>query len=75
MSDPQQRSAPLAGRQNQTFVKRQKEQKRLERASAKRAARQAKRADKAAGIKQPELSEEIGLPGDEDSAPEDPTTA
>ena len=39
----------MAGRQNTSFLKRQKEQKRAEKASAKRAARQARRVEKAAG--------------------------
>ena len=39
----------MAGRQNNSFLKRQKEQKRLEKASAKRAARQQRRDEKAAG--------------------------
>ena len=38
----------------------------MERASAKRAARQARRAEKAAGVKEPEVTEEIipAEPGD-----------
>lgn len=39
----------MAGRQNTSFLKRQKEQKRADKASAKRAARQARRDEKAAG--------------------------
>ena len=38
----------MAGRQNPSFLKRQKERKRAEKATAKRAARQARRDDKAA---------------------------
>ena len=37
----------MAGRKNPSFLKRQKEQKRVERATAKRAARQARREEKA----------------------------
>ena len=61
-----QRRSPVAGRRNPTFLKRQKEQIRVERASAKRAARQARRAEKAAGVKEPEVTEEIipAEPGD-----------
>lgn len=39
----------MAGRKNPSFLKRQKEQKRVERATAKRAARQTRREEKAAG--------------------------
>ena len=38
----------MAGRQNMSFLKRQKEQKRAEKANAKRAARQARRDEKTA---------------------------
>ena len=44
----------MAGRGNPSFLKRQKEQKRLERAQAKRAAQQARRELRAAGGAPPE---------------------
>jgi hypothetical protein len=59
----------LAGRQNPSFLKRQKEQKRREKAEAKRAARQARRAGKAAG----ESADEA--PGDESLQPRDDAEA
>jgi hypothetical protein len=58
----------VAGRRNPTFLKRQKEQKRMEKASAKRAARQQRRADRAAGIKDEAVIEEEPLgPVDEEN--------
>jgi len=46
----------MAGRGAPTFLKRQKEQKRAERANAKRAAQQARRDERAAGVKEPDDS-------------------
>ena len=47
----------MAGRQNNSFLKRQKEQKRAEKAAAKRAARQARRDEKAAGNREEPIVE------------------
>jgi hypothetical protein len=47
----------MAGRQNTTFLKRQKEQKRTEKATAKRAARQARRDEKAANNREEPIIE------------------
>ena len=47
----------MAGRQNPSFLKRQKEQKRAEKANAKRAARQARRDQKAAGNREEPIVE------------------
>lgn len=47
----------MAGRQNTSFLKRQKEQKRAEKASAKRAARQARRDEKAASQRDEPIAE------------------
>ena len=46
----------MAGRQNPSFLKRQKEQKRKDRALEKREARRARRAARAAGTVLPETS-------------------
>jgi len=67
----------MAGRQNTSFLKRQKERKRLEKATAKREARQARREAKAAGNEEPFGGpiEEPVLEADEpetDEAPEQP---
>jgi len=58
----------MAGRQNTTFLKRQKEQKRAEKATAKRAARQARRDEKAAGNREEPIVEATDREADE--APE-----
>ena len=47
----------MAGRKNPSFLKRQKEQKRAEKANAKRAARQARREEKAAGNREEPIVE------------------
>jgi len=49
----------MAGRQNTSFLKRQKELKRTERANAKRAARQARREERATGTREEELIPEV----------------
>ena len=48
----------MAGRQNTSFIKRQKEQKRVEKATAKRAARQARREERAAGSREEPIVED-----------------
>jgi len=47
----------MAGRPNTSFLKRQKELKRAEKATAKRAARQARRDEKAAGSREAPIVE------------------
>ncbi len=59
----------MAGRGNPSFLKRQKEQKRMERASAKRAARQARREQKAAGKVEQESDELMPADAAPDEAP------
>jgi len=49
----------MAGRAAPTFLKRQKEQKRVARALAKRAAKQARRENRAAAESDPGLDEEL----------------
>jgi hypothetical protein len=55
----------MAGRGAPTYLKRQKEQKRMERAAAKREARRARRDTKAAGRKGENPNEDFGHPGDD----------
>ena len=60
----------MAGRRNPTFLKRQKEQRRMERASAKRAARMARRADKATAAEESAPDYETEVPAQDE--PESP---
>jgi hypothetical protein len=55
----------MAGRQNTSFLKRQKELKRAEKATAKRAARQARREEKAAGKREEPIVEATDREDDE----------
>jgi len=74
----------LAGRRAPTFLKRQKEQKRNEKANAKRAARQQRRENRASGVNTEPGYEELGpidpdgqMPGetpDEEPAPQTDAT-
>ncbi len=73
-TNPHDTEIPLAGRQNPTFLKRQKEQKRVERANAKRAARAQRRADKVAGKDTDATGEEDFLPGETEAEAEEEAT-
>lgn len=56
----------MAGRHNTSFLKRQKELKRVEKATAKRAARQARREQKAAGNREEPIVEATDREDDQD---------
>ena len=60
----------MAGRQNTSFLKRQKEQKRADKATAKRAARQARRDEKAASNVEELVVEPAEREPDPDPVPE-----
>jgi len=60
----------MSGRGPQTFLKRQKEQKRMARAQAKREARQARRENRANGTQDDAFDSDLGeAPADAESEP------